>query len=447
MNWRVGARCGMATRRLLLGGAAAAGGAAMLAALGCERVTQPAARGPTTLPPASLVWIKGTGADRIQQGYDKTAEAFAQLHPSVKVEPILPSGDFFEKVRIMLAGGSPVDVVWTSPVWIGALPKQGIVRDLSAFVSRDKTFDKSDFFPAALQSFEWDNKPHAMPCFLYYFCLFYNRDSFKAAGLKPPDTTWTWSTFLETATRLSSQRGGEERFGLVHSNDLNNLLPWIRSHGGKVFDHPQYPKRTLMDAKAIEALQFMYDLRFKHRVVPTREQLGGLSLARMFAAGRVAMWAAAVITGTPVLEQQPFDADVTYLPKGAAGRKNVMSLTGHGITPSTKYPDQSWEFLKFISAKGIYDVFTRDEIDFGLPAVKSVAGKDYLEYKTPPSKASRKLLVDGIASVDVLPKHEKMLDLYSPIFTKHLNEIFLNGGPPKATAEQLRDAANAVMVG
>jgi hypothetical protein len=136
---------------------------------------------------------------------------------------------------------------------------------------------------------------------------------------------------------------------------------------------------------------------------------------------------------------------VTLLPKGAAGRKNVMSLTGHGITPSTKFPDQSWEFLKFISVKGIYDVMIKDQIDFGLPAVKSVANKDYLEYPTPPSKASRKLLVDGVSGVDVLPKHEKMLDLYSPIFTKYLDQIFLNGDPPRATAEQLRDAANVVM--
>jgi multiple sugar transport system substrate-binding protein len=434
-----------ATRRLLLMGAAIAGGAAGLLAAGCGGGAAPPARGPTSLPPASLVWIKGTGADRIQQGYDKTAAAFSQVYPSVKVEPILPGGDFFEKVRVMLAGGSPVDVVWSSPVWIGALPKAGIVRDLSAFASRDKSYDARDFFPAALQSFEWNSKPHALPCFLYYFTLFYNRDSFKSAGIKPPDTTWTWSDLQEAATRLSAPRGGEDRFGLVHSNDLNNLLPWISSHGGQVFDQPQYPKRTVMDAKTIEALQFLYDLRFKYHVVPTREQLGSQSISKLFTNGQVGMWAAAIITGTPVLEQKLFDADVTLLPKGAAGRKNVMSLTGHGITPSTKYPDQSWEFLKFISVKGIYEVMIKDQIDFGLPAVKSVATKEYLEYPTPPSKASRKLLVDGVSGVDVLPKHEKMLDLYSPIFTKYLDQIFLNGQPPKATAEQLRDAANVVM--
>jgi ABC-type glycerol-3-phosphate transport system substrate-binding protein len=212
-----------------------------------------------------------------------------------------------------------------------------------------------------------------------------------------------------------------------------------------VFDDPQYPKRTVIDARAVEALQFLYDLRFKHRVVPTREQLGGQSLARMFSGGQAAMWAAAIITGTPVLEQRLFDGDVALLPRGAAGRKNVMSLTGHGITPGTKYPDQSWEFLKFISVRGIYDVMIRDQIDFGLPAVRSVANKEYLEYPTPPSRASRKLLVEGVAGVDVLPKHEKMLDLYTPVFTKYLDDMFLNGEPPQATAAKLRDAANAVM--
>jgi multiple sugar transport system substrate-binding protein len=436
------------TRRSLHSGAAMAGGAAGLLAAGCGLSTAPPASGPTSLPPASLVWIKGTGADRIQQGYDKTAAAFQQHFPAVTVEPILPGGDFFEKVRVMLAGGSPVDVVWTSPVWIGALPKAGIVRDLSAFVGRDKSFDQRDFFPAALQSFEWENKPHALPCFLYYFVLFYNRDGFASAGLKPPDQGWTWAELQDAAGRLTSQPGqpaGQDRFGLVHSNDLNNLLPWLYSHGGKVFDQAQYPRRTVLDAKAIEALQYLYDLRFKYHVVPTREQLAGQSIARLFTNGQVGMWAAAIITGTPVLEQKPFDADVTLLPKGAAGRKNVMSLTGHGITPSTRYPDQSWEFLKFISVKGIYEVMVGDQIDFGLPAVRSVANKEYLEYPTPPSRASRKLLVDGVSGVDVLPKHEKMLDLYSPIFTKYLDQIFLNGDPPRATAEQLRDAANAVM--
>src|SRR4051794_17594241 len=212
----------MTRRRLVIGAAAATAAGGLAGTVACGGATTPAARGPTSLPPASLVWIKGTGADRIQQGYDKTAAAFSAVYPSVKVEPILPSGDFFEKVRVMLAGGSPVDVVWTSPVWIGALPKAGIVRDLSAFVSRDKSFDQRDFFPAALQSFEWDSKPHALPCFLYYFVLFYNRDTFTSAGLKPPDTTWTWADLQNAATRLSTpagQQGSQDRFGLVHSND------------------------------------------------------------------------------------------------------------------------------------------------------------------------------------------------------------------------------------
>jgi multiple sugar transport system substrate-binding protein len=436
------------TRRSLHVGAVLAGGAAGLLAAGCAPGAGAGAGGPTSLPPAELVWIKGTGADRIQQGYDKTAAAFQERFPAVKVEPILPTGDFFEKVRVMLAGGSPVDVVWTSPVWIGALPKAGIVRDLSAFVGRDKGFDQRDFFPAALQSFEWDGRPHALPCFLYYFVLFYNRDGFTSAGLKPPDAGWSWADLHDAAGRLSAQSGqgaGQDRFGLVHSNDLNNLLPWLYSHGGNVFDQAQYPKRTVMDAKAIEALQFLYDLRFKYHVVPTREQLAGQSISKLFSDGRAGMWAAAIITGTPVLEQHLFDADVTLLPAGTAGRRNVMSLTGHGITPSTRYPDQSWELLKFLSVKGIYEVMVADQIDFGLPAVRSVANKEYLEYPTPPSRSSRRQLVDGVAGVEVLPKHEKMLDLYTPVFTKYLDQIFLNGDPPKATVEQLRDAANAVM--
>ncbi len=90
-------------------------------------------------------------------------------------------------------------------------------------------------------------------------------------------------------------------------------------------------------------------------------------------------------------------------------------------------------------------MFAKDQIDFGLPAVKAVASREYLEYTTPPSRASRRLLVDGIAGVDVLPKHEKMLDLYTPVFTRHFDEIFLKAEPPKATAERLRDAANAVL--
>lgn len=433
-----------ATRRSLLTSAAVAGVAAGPLAASCGGGAAPPARGPTSLPPATLVWIKGTGADRIQQGYDKTAAAFSQRYPSVKIEPILPSGDFFEKVRVMLAGGAPVDVVWASPVWIGALPKEGIVRDLSDFISRDRSYDPRDFFPAALQSFEWRSKLHALPCFLYYFTLFYNRDTFKSAGLKPPDTSWTWNDLQDAGNRLSGQRSGADRYGLVHSNDLNNLLPWLHSHGGKVFDDELYPRRAVMDAKTIEALQFLYDLRYRYHVVPTREQLAGQSIAKLFSNGQVAMWAASSITGTPVLEQNLFDADVTLLPMDAA-RKNVMSLTGHGIAPVSKYPDQAWEFLKFISVKGIYEVMIGDQIDFGLPAVRSVANKEYLEYPTPPSKASRKLLVDGVAGVDVLPKHEKMLDLYSPVFTKYFDQIFLNGQPPRATAEQLRDAANAVM--
>lgn len=95
--------------------------------------------------------------------------------------------------------------------------------------------------------------PMELNCMYYYI----NKDVFEKAGVEVPTTK---EEFLEAAQAMTGD--GVYGYGASWSKGglFNDLIRWMYSFGGDVYDW------TKPESK--EALQFMYDLMYKYKVVP-----------------------------------------------------------------------------------------------------------------------------------------------------------------------------------
>ncbi|MER3405580.1 MAG: hypothetical protein C4289_10865, partial [Chloroflexota bacterium] len=253
------------SRRQMLAGA---GAAALVSACreGRPRPEQTARR------PVTLVWAYW-GSDEQVRVREQVMAAYQQLHPHVTIEKIHNTAglnEHFDKVQVMIAGGSQLDLFMSSPIWVPNLALRHLYLELNGLMAKER-FPTADYAPAALDAFAYRGKQYALPEIVNFGVVFYNKQLFQRAGVPFPADSWTWEQFLDAAQRLTARRGSEvEVWGVWPvRTDLNNTMPFIWMNGGQIFDDEQDPKRSTMSAPAVvEAVEWRANWALRHRVAP-----------------------------------------------------------------------------------------------------------------------------------------------------------------------------------
>jgi sn-glycerol 3-phosphate transport system substrate-binding protein len=90
----------------------------------------------------------------------------------------------------------------------------GQVVPMQAFIDRDK-FDTSDFEPAVLNYYKYQDKLQSMPFNASSSIFYYNKDAFKEVGLDPEKPPVTFSEITEAAKKLTKKdaSGQTVRYG------------------------------------------------------------------------------------------------------------------------------------------------------------------------------------------------------------------------------------------
>src|SRR3989442_2029352 len=88
------------------------------------------------------------------------------------------------------------------------------VLPMQAFIDRDK-FDTSDFEPAVINYYKYQDKLQSMPFNASSSILYYNKDAFKEVGLDPEKAPTTFSEVTEYAKKLTKKdaNGQTVRYG------------------------------------------------------------------------------------------------------------------------------------------------------------------------------------------------------------------------------------------
>ena len=222
------------------------------------------------------------------------------------------------------------------------LAGQGHFLQLDSVVAKDK-YDLKQHFPRAIDTAKTvDGKLFGLPSLIHvsHIGLWYNAQLFDKAGVAPPTSDWTYDQLVEAARKLTTGQTPEGRpaqWGLQTETAYPPLICFTRSFGGEMLDPGHLGKKVAFDRPpAKQALQYLYDLRHRHRVHP----IAGVDQVAM-TNGNLAMQTTLMSTGIQWARQvaDRFEIKNALIPKGPTGKRGSQ---GHvdmlGIYSKTKSP-------------------------------------------------------------------------------------------------------------
>lgn len=289
---------------------------------------------------------------------------FEQQHPNIKVVPEpVAYGEKETKYTVESEAGRAPDVFHVHAFSLPMFFSKGYAQDLTPFIEKEGAGFLDAWYPLPLELITYNGKVHAMPGDYMTMVLFYNSEMFQAAGLDPNTPPKTWNEFLEYAKKLTRDLNGDSRidqwgFGVVGAKDPGFSLrfsPFLWSFGGDYLT-PDLKKSALDSPEAKEAFIFFVELYTKHKVVPpgltamnpqeVRTQMAQKKIAMKLGSGWV----------TPIVNQLNPDLNAFEVLRCAPApmkRKQTTAiwLSSWVMSPNTKYPNEAWELIKFITSK------------------------------------------------------------------------------------------------
>lgn len=308
---------------------------------------------------------------------------FEKEHPEINVKIEHSSwGAFWNKMNTQLAGGTAPDVWLTDNVYFATYAKRDVLLELQSYIERDISLN--NYFRQAVNTFKYKGRLHGMPTELQVIALYYNKDLFDRYGVKYPDENWTWDSFKEAAIKLTVDIDGNGKidyFGFISTPWLPVYINFIRQNGGMLISRDK-TKCLLNQPEAIEAIQFLLDLVYKYKVGPTIAETESTGATRLFTTGKIAMDMIGYWMVNNYRKEVKFNWDVAPLPYKKL-RANNFNGVGHVININTKYPEQAWQFVKFLSSRTSQTILAQSGL--GIPVLKEVADSEiYLDSTTVP---------------------------------------------------------------
>jgi ABC-type glycerol-3-phosphate transport system substrate-binding protein len=221
--------------------------------------------------------------------HEQAIAKFNATHPDIHVNSqyIGSSWTGRDKLLTAIAAGTPPDVCMVDDYWIPQLAATGNIVKLGDYISPET---KNDVFPLFWKSASYKGEIWAMPYASSNLVLYYNKDLFKEAGLDPNKPPRTWEDLVAYAQKLTKDTNGDgqiDQWGLMMptlavKGVIYYYLPFLWQNNGDLFNN-NYTKCTFDSPEAVKALQFMQDLIYKYKVMPSAPPSKG------FRVGKVAM--------------------------------------------------------------------------------------------------------------------------------------------------------------
>jgi len=320
-------------------------------------------------------------------------------NPDIQVETeIVPFPIYTTKILSYIAAGEAPDIFLANWPDIYVLGKMGALVELDDYFY---TWEDSDqFYEGIIEGCKWNGKLYGIPVATDFRLIYYNKVLFEEAGVNPPET---WEELLEVAKVLTKDIDGDgeiDQWGYAfHTGPGGStnarFMTMLWGLGGRYFDDAN--RKVVVNGSAgIKVLQYYYDAIHVYKVAPA-ELLSGSELELMLAEGRLAMFQGGTweISGfKEVLGKEDITdiVGVTIMPRWEKGVEG-LTLRPHAnyaggwrwtITKQSKYKEEAWEVIKYISSKEVLLDYCKE--NYAIPIRKDVAenpfftGDPYFKY-------------------------------------------------------------------
>lgn len=278
---------------------------------------------------------------------------FNEKHPDIKVSIIhTQPSDFFDSIIALYLNKKSPDVFYVSREYFGSYLQKKMLLDLTPFVEKDREFNVGDFYPEILNSFKSGGKLYGLGKDFATLVLYYNKDMFDRAGVKYPDGKWTWNDFLAACKKLTKDEDGDgrpDRYGFVMESWFGEVCPWIWQNGGKIMEDGKCVIGTKENIeKNSQAVQFMLDLVWKHKVAQPPEVTRTIGTLSLFFSGRAAMCTYGRWACMNFRNIKDFRWDTSVLPYNKK-RATTLFTVAYGISSQSERKEDAWKLVRFLT--------------------------------------------------------------------------------------------------
>ena len=387
----------------------------------------------------TLVWSSDDNPARREQ-----IELFNRLHPKYKLV-LDPTALTLEKVIVQCIGGVGPDIIdWGR---CDDLVKAGVVWDLTDDLKRMGVDYEKDTWKFSRRCSSYGGRIYAFPTNAASNALWFNKDIFDRAGIPYPKGPWKWEQLIPLAQRLTvrDKRGRVKQYGYLGDWDLWPQFAW--QWGGRVFTEDG--TRCIVDSpQAIAGVQFLHDLIYKYRVMPTPAEQktiatqGGWGSGNitLFGGGKGAMamggrWWLCLLRDYKDLRMGAVESPYKYFRANVGGSR--VSL----INKNSRHKEGALEFIEFLDSKK-YNELINHQADAVAPVPRYSYTKEYLHDPEYPNEDSNAVWRDTMTYSRI----EEICPFVSPLVVQRIltkqTDLILNN--QKSPADALKTGARQV---
>lgn len=282
--------------------------------------------------------------------FQEIAQEFTKVHPNIKIryekQDIKSLGKYIDRLTTRMENGTGPDVFRYHNSWVTQL--KPFLLPLPNEVIKAVELDK--FYPVVEKDVKLSGAYYGVPIHFDTLGLFINTKIFSAAGITSYPSTWDDLTSSARKMTVKDSDGKIITSGvalgtfdnIAHNSDIISLL--LIQNGADLSDINGKTKQN-----ALDALDFYISFA-KGDARVWNDTLENSKLA--FAKGSLAMYFG---YSWDIFELKAFNPSLEFVvipvPHLPSRNATIASYWVEGVSGKTKFPQESFEFLKFLGSK------------------------------------------------------------------------------------------------
>jgi multiple sugar transport system substrate-binding protein len=344
---------------------------------------------------APAIDFQVTGDPEETRVYGELAERYKrETGRTVRVVEVPERDVHLAKLTTGFAAGRPPDVFLLNHRHMGGFADRGVIDPAGPRLDGSPAFARADFYPVALEAFEFDGALQCVPQNASSLVVYYNADAFRAAGVERPRDGWTYREFADAARKLT--RDGRHGAGIDLS--VIRAAPWVWAAGGELVDDEDAPTRFELDTPAARrGLEHVLALR-REGWAPTADEADSKPVDERFLDGSLAMLLSSRRDVPLMRTITDFEWDVAPFPKDVE-HASVLHSDGFCVAKGGD-ADAAWEWIEYALGSAGQEVLARS--GRSVPSLRAVAESPaFLDPGEPPARSQ--VFVDAIEQMHRLP--------------------------------------------
>ncbi len=307
------------------------------------------------------LWLPPYGSEEVldQKIWEPVIKEFEEEN-NVKVNlQIVPWSNYEEKYMTGIASGEGPDVGYMYAEMFPDFINMGALSPIKDYLTQED-YDNYMYLDKGIMF----GKQYGLPIIVGNAAiLYYNSDILNKLGVKPPTN---WEEFREICIKATQDTDGDGKidqwgyvpgWGASYFGEMNYIwYCWLWQAGGDLYS-PDLTKVAFNSAEGIKAAKFLYDLKFKDKVIPDiiTSQNNQEMFTNFFAKGKAAFMIYQSVAASKILEKEYPNLNWGFVPSLKDKEKGTFVAADQLVLlSSAKNKELSFKLMRHLtSSKGM----------------------------------------------------------------------------------------------